>query len=153
MRVYQMRMFRKIAMWILAALLFIVIAVPIALYVPDIQTFVKDIALREIRKSTGMDITVESLRLRFPMRLSLDRATVVEADGDTMLRAGDIRFSVAMLPLLKGDISVSAAKATNVFYALGNPDSAMMLRARIRDFSLDAAGMNLLTNNIDLEKA
>ena len=78
MRVYQMRMFRKIAMWILAALLFIVIAVPIALYVPAIQTFVKDIALREIRKSTGMDITVESLRLRFPMRLSLDRATVVE---------------------------------------------------------------------------
>lgn len=153
MRVYQMRMFRKIAMWILAALLFIVIAVPIALYVPAIQTFVKDIALREIRKSTGMDITVESLRLRFPMRLSLDRATVVEADGDTMLRAGNIRFSVAMLPLLKGDIQVTGAHLTDIFYQTGAPDSAIWLKADIRDFDLDGAAMNLGKGTIDVDRA
>lgn len=148
-----MRMFRKIVLWILAVLLFIVIAVPLALYVPPVQTFVKDIALREIRKSTGMDITVESIRIKFPLRLSLQKASVTEADGDTMLRAGDIRLSVAMLPLLKGDIRVSGAHLTDIFYQTGAPDSAIWLKADIRDFDLDGAAMNLGKGTIDVDRA
>lgn len=148
-----MRMFRKIVMWTLAVLLFIVIAVPLALYIPAVQTFVKDIALREVRKSTGMDITVESLRIRFPLRVSLREARVIEGAGDTMLRAGNIELSVAMAPLLKGDIKVDGVHGTDLFYQLGTPDSAMWLRADVRDFTLSGAAMNLGKGTIDVDRA
>ena len=153
MSVYPMRMFRKITMWILSVLLLIVIAVPIALYIPAVQAFVKDIALKEIKKSTGMDITVKSLRIRFPLRLSLQSATVMEAAGDTMLRAGNVEFRVAMAPLLKGDIRVDGARLTDAFYQLGAPDSAMWLRADIRDLTLDGAAVNLRKGIVDIDRA
>lgn len=153
MRVYPMRMFRKITMWILSVLLFIVVAVPIALYIPAVQAFVKDIALKEVRKSTGMDITVQSLRIKFPLRLSLQRATVIESTGDTMLRAGNIELSVSMAPLLKGDIRVNGARLTDAFYQMGAPDSAMWLRADIRDLTLSGAALNLRKGIVDIDRA
>ena len=115
--------------------------------------FCQDIALREIRKSTGWTSPWSRCASRFPMRLSLDRATVVEADGDTMLRAGNIRFSVAMLPLLKGDIQVTGAHLTDIFYRTGAPDSTIWLKADIRDFDLDGAAMNLGKGTIDVDRA
>lgn len=143
----------RIIVWVIISLVALVFMAVGALYIPAVQTMVKDFALEKINQSTGMNISAGNFRLRFPLDLSLSDVSALEASGDTMATLGSMTVSVKLLPLLKGDISVSAAKATNVFYAIGNPDSAMMLRARIRDFSLDAAGMNLLTNNINLEKA
>ena len=75
-----MRIVLKIAKWlgiVVAAVVALLLLVPVALYVPFVQDFVKDIAVREASKATGYDISVERIRLRWPLRLSVDDAIVV----------------------------------------------------------------------------
>ena len=130
----------KTLMWVLIVMLFI----PALLYVPFVQDFVKDIALSQVAKSTGMTIGVDRFRLKWPLRVELGGVTVVEARGDTMLRAGDVRLNVGMLPLLKLDIHADA-DISDVRYRLGTPDSVMYLVADVKKFKLNRCCSTALT--------
>ena len=143
----------KTVLWVIASVVALLVLVAVALYIPPVQNWVKDIALREVRKSTGMDITVGQLRLRFPLTLSLGDVTVVEATGDTMATLGALDAKVALLPLLGGTIDVEGADARDVYYAMGTRDSAMMLRARVKSFTLSPSSMSLTKNAIDVSTA
>lgn len=124
-----------------------------ALYIPPVQDWAKNLALKQVNKSTGMNISAGSFRLRFPLDVTLADVTVIEATGDTMATLGNLDLSVRMLPLLKGDIDIASAAAADIYYALGAPDSAMMLRARVNRFRLSTAALNFSKGNIDLANA
>ncbi|MDE5745683.1 MAG: AsmA family protein, partial [Paramuribaculum sp.] len=143
----------KILLWIIVSIVALAVLAVGALYIPPVQTWVKNIALEKVKQTTGMDITANTFRLRFPLTISIGDVTVIEATGDTMATLGVLDLDVKLLPLLRGDIDVAAASASRVFYALGNADSAMMLRANVNSFILDAAGMNLAKGDIDITSA
>ena len=115
----------KVLLWIIISIVAVVVLAVAALYIPAVQTKVKNFALEKVRQSTGMDITADKFRLRFPLTLSIGDVTVIEATGDTMATLGSLDLDVRLLPLLKGDIDVITASASKVYYALGTPDSAM----------------------------
>ncbi len=138
----------KALMWILIVLLLI----PALLYVPFVQDFVKDIALKEVSKSTGMTIEVDRFRLKWPLRLRLEGVTVVEAQGDTMLRAGDVALNVGMMQLLRLDIHADA-ELNDVRYQLGTPDSVMYLVADVKNFRLKPSNYDLKHQRINISKA
>lgn len=140
-------------MWTLAGLLALVLLIPALLYVPVIQDFVKDIAVKEVSKATGMDIAIDKLRLRWPLRLSVDGVSVVEAPGDTMLTAGRMDVGVSILPLLKGEVNVNYARLDSAFYQMGNVDSLMWLRAHLDRFELEASQLKMNMESIDLSRA
>ena len=48
-----------------AGILIFLIILPWLIYIPPIQTLLKDIACSQINKSTGMQVAIERLRLRF----------------------------------------------------------------------------------------
>ena len=143
----------KTLLWVIISVLALVIIAVAALYIPPVQTWIKDIALREVNKSTGMNISAAKFRLRFPLSVSLGDVCVIEATGDTMATVGSLDLDVKLLPLFKGDIDIAGASVNNAYYALGTPDSAMMLRVRVNDFCLDEGSMSLLKGNIDINKA
>lgn len=126
--------------------------IPALLYVPFVQDFVKDIALSQVAKSTGMTIGVDRFRLKWPLRVELGGVTVVEARGDTMLRAGDVRLNVGMLPLLKLDIHADA-DISDVRYRLGTPDSVMYLVADVKKFKLNPSSYDLKNQRINVSRA
>ena len=140
-------------LWFIAGLIILVSTVPALLYVPFVQSWVKDIALKEVNKSTGMDISVDYLRLRFPLKLQLDGVRVIEASGDTMVTAAAVGLNVRLLPLLKGDIQVGRADIDSVRYQLGNADSLMWLRAAVCHAEVDASSMNFSSGNINVDRA
>ncbi len=137
----------------LFAILALALIVPALIYVPLIQDFAKDIALREVKKSTGMDISVDYLRLRFPLKVELNGVKVLEESGDTMASLGSARVGVRLFPLFCGDIDASGLDIDNLSYRLGTPDSATYLLARIDRFTLDDADYSISTSDIDLSKA
>ena len=149
----MLRKIGKIILWVLISAVVLVIAAAVALYIPAVQNFAKDIAIREVSKSTGMNISLDRLRLNFPLNVALEGVTVIEATGDTMVTASSIAVDVKFLPLLKGEIDVASANLRHAFYQMGTPDSAMWLRARVDRLDADGVSLNLKSGDIDLDRA
>ncbi|MDE6458245.1 MAG: hypothetical protein K2L31_06570, partial [Muribaculum sp.] len=133
-------------------LLIVILLIPALLYLPFVQDFVKDIALKEVAKSTGMTVEVDRFRLKWPLKVNLGGVTVVEAQGDTMLRAGDVSLDVGLMQLLKLDIHASG-ELSDVRYQLGTPDSQMYLVADVKRFKLNPSDYDLKRQRIDVSKA
>lgn len=96
----------KVLLWLFLTpiLLFVVLAA--LLYVPPIQRWAAHIATEKISKTTGFDVTLDNVRLRFPLDFDLN-GLVVADKGDTLLNARTARFDVEVFPLFKGQANVN----------------------------------------------
>ena len=65
----------------LLVILLVLILVPALLYIPAVQDFVRGKAVGYASRTLGMDLSVERLRLSFPLRLSVDN-TLLTDKGD-----------------------------------------------------------------------
>ncbi|MDE7024922.1 MAG: translocation/assembly module TamB domain-containing protein, partial [Paramuribaculum sp.] len=143
----------RATLWLIFGIVTLVLIIPVLLYIPPIQDFAKDIALKEVRKSTGMDVSIGYLRLKFPLNVQLHDVTVIEATGDTMATLGTAGINVQFMPLLKGDIAITGTQLKDVRYNLGTPDSAIYLTAYVHTFNADGANLNFSKGNINVDRA
>ena len=92
------------------AVFFILVAV---LYIPAVQ----DAAVREatgrLSASLAMDVSVERVRLSFPLDLSVEGVLAREG-ADTLLSVGELRVDVPLLPLLRGRADLNTFTLRNV---------------------------------------
>lgn len=136
-------------LWIFIGLIGLVILIPVLLYIPFVQDFAKDVAIRKLSESTGMEIALDRLSLKFPIVVSLDGLTAVQ-DGDTLVSARRIDFDIAMLPLFKGEIDVKSASLDDAFYRLNTLDSAVYMTARIDRLETKSTGLGFDMSKIDI---
>ncbi|MDE7159877.1 MAG: translocation/assembly module TamB, partial [Muribaculaceae bacterium] len=140
----------KTLMWIVI----VILLVPVLLYVPPVQTLVKNIACHMVRDKSGMDISIDRLRLRFPLDLTLEGVKVIEATGDTMATAGKAEIDVKLLPLLKLDLQLERLRLSEGSYRMVSPDSSMILRIKARHLEADdKSSVNLKNMHILLNEA
>ena len=95
-------MLKKIIKYTLRALLVVLVVlilVPALLYIPAVQDFVRKRAVGYASRALGMDLSVERLRLSFPLRLSVDNTLLVDK-ADTLLSCGRAPPGVPPQPLL-----------------------------------------------------
>lgn len=135
-------------MWLVIA----VLLAPVLLYIPFVQNAVKDFALRQVAKSTGMVIGLDHFRLSWPLRIQAEGLLIVPAPGDTMVTARDIRLQVEPLPLIMLDIRAHG-DMKGVRYRMGTPDSLMYIDCLVDKFDLDPSGYNLRTGRITVSRA
>ena len=90
------------------------------------QDAIRKAVLTKLNSTPGTEVTVDALRLRFPLRLDIDGVNMVQ-DGDTLVRARKLQADVALLPLFAGEATVRDAFLADARYQMGTPDSAMML--------------------------
>ena len=142
------------AMRILLGILAFLMLLPALIYVPPIQSFLKDTACALVSDATGMQISIEKFRLRFPLDVSLRGVVVVEASGDTMVRAQEAIVDLKLKPLFDLDISPKTLKLKEGMYRMVSPDSSMVLKAEIDELTVgDASKVSLKNSVIDLDKA
>ncbi|MDE7442926.1 MAG: hypothetical protein K2M65_02055, partial [Muribaculaceae bacterium] len=138
--------------WLIIGLLSVIFVILGILYIPGSLNKIAGWVLPSVEKSSGMKISVDDLRLRFPLRLSANGATVLEATGDTMVVAERIDVSVNPLRFLTGDIGISSAALTNGMYRMGAPDS-MYIRADVEHVDVKNALLNFSKGLIDIDYA
>lgn len=126
---------------------------PVLLYLPPVQDFAVKYAGEKLSETTGMKISVEKLRLKFPLRLSVENVEVIEQSGDTMLLASAANTSLKVMPLLHGDLDVNGVELREVFYQMGNADSLMWLRANVKKADISESEIALKLHTIDLGRA
>lgn len=145
-----LRITLKTLMWIVVVILLI----PVLLYIPPVQTFVKNIACNMVNKSTGMKIDIERFRLKWPVDVSLAGVTVLEASGDTMVFAKEVVADVKLLPLLKMDVDINRLQLVDGYYRMVSPDSSMILKVKAGLLEVDdRSSANIATSEILLNKA
>ena len=112
------KMGKKIVKYVwrtLLILLGILILLPGLLYVPFVQDFIRRKGTQIASEQTGMEFSVSSLRLSFPLKLSLEGVSAVQPPADTLLRAGALRLDAALCPLLRSRVVVRQLLLEDVF--------------------------------------
>ena len=138
----------------LFGIIIFVIILPFLLYIPPVQNLVVKIAENEVRKSTGMDISIGKFRLKFPLDLSLQDLSIVEASGDTMVSAREAIVDVKLLPLFKLDVDVDRLMLKDAYYRLASPDTSMIMTIRAGFLEVDdKSSVSIKESDIDLNKA
>lgn len=112
----------------LLGILIFILLIPVLIYIPFIQDFAVGIAEKQIEKSTGMKVGIGLFRLSFPLDVHLKDVYVVEAQGDTMVRAKELVADVKLLPLLKLDVDVNKLELHDGYYRMMSPDSSMLMK-------------------------
>jgi len=86
------------------------LAVTVLLHVGAVQAFLGSQVSEALGKKLGTTVSVGRVSIGFPSRLIVDDITLQDQRGKTMLRAGRASASVDILPLMKGQISISSAQ-------------------------------------------
>lgn len=140
----------KTLMWVIIA----VIVLPFLVYLPPVQKLAIHIAETQVRKSSGMDIHIGKFRLKFPLDVSLQDLSIVEASGDTMVSAREAIVDVRLLPLLKLDVDVERLQLNDAYYRLVSPDTSMIMKIRAGFLEIDdRSSVRIKESDIDLNKA
>lgn len=148
------RLWLRVPLYCLLALILLVVAVPVLLYVPAVQEFAKNVACKVVRDKTGMDISIGRFGLKFPLDVSLQNVSVVEATGDTMVRAGEVIADVKLLPLLHLDVDIKRLSLLDGYYRMVSPDSSMIMAVRAKSLVVGAgSSANLGKSEILLDEA
>lgn len=144
----------RIPLKTLAWLLLVVLCIPVLLYIPPIQTFIKDVACRVVADKTGMKVSIGTFRLQFPLDVALDDVTVVEAGGDTMVRARSAIVDVRLRPLFDKEIKLKALRLVKGYYRMVAADSSMIMTVDAGLLDVDSrSSFDLSPMKLDLNRA
>lgn len=140
----------KTLMWVFIVILMI----PVLLYIPPVQTFVKNVACNFVYKSTGMKVEIGKFRLGFPLDVNLDNVLVLDQHADTMVMARKVTADVKLWPLLALDVKIKKLRLEDGYYRMVSPDSSMIMSVRAGYLDVDdKSEANMRTGEISLHKA
>ena len=136
-----------------AAMLGVVAAVPLALYVPWVQNQIADAAASYASKKTGMDISVGDVRVGFPLDIQATDVQVIDQNGDTLFKADEVKANVKPGPLLDKKVEADGVSLKGAKSQIKTEDGSMDLDVDLDEASVDAASVDLNNNKVDVNNA
>lgn len=144
------RWLRRVLRTLLGLIIFILL-IPVLVYVPFVQTWLKDIACSVVNKNTGMHVSIERLRIHFPLDVELQDVLVLTAPTDTMVAAKSLIADVKLMPLFKGDVQINEVELNAGRYNMVSADSSLTLKLQAGYLRVQGGSQfNLKTQNIRL---
>lgn len=133
----------------LAGLLLAVLLLPTLLYVPAVQDLVRRKATAYASRALDMELSVERLRLSFPLRLTVE-GTLLRDGADTLLRCGRLSLDAALWPLLRKEVVVDRFELRDLAARYADSLAEMELRLAAGRFSLEECRVGLPAHRVDL---
>lgn len=137
----------------MAVTLLVIILLPFTLYIPFVQSIVKDFVAEKVSKATGWDVSIGEFHLKFPLDVDLSDVKVLDANRDTMIMARRLTADVELLPLLDKQINVREATLRDGFYRMVSEDSSLTLRAKLQNCDISDARIDLKHNGVKVAEA
>lgn len=154
---------KKTLWWIigLAAspfLLFLILT--LLLYCPLVQRWAVGIATQYASEETGMEISIEDVRLRFPLDLKLGGVLAIAHPydslpqvKDTLINAESVVCNVQLCPLFDGNVQVDILQLDNVHLNTSNLISDCRVKGRVGRLLMKSHGIDLRRDTLMLDKA
>jgi hypothetical protein len=136
--------------WTIGILIFLILMLPFALYIPWVQNKAKDIACCYVKEKTGMDLTVGRVLIKFPLDVSLDDVQLLDQNGDTMIVAKNFTAGVAVKPLLDNRLEIDGAELVEGKYRMVSEDSSLVLSADVKHCKFTGSDIDLEHNRINV---
>ena len=139
-------MAKKIVKYLLRGLLCtlaVLIVLPALLYIPAIQNFIRTKAEDYVSAQTEFNLSVRRIRLAFPLNLVIEQALVSQSGNDTLLYCGRLQADVALLPLLRKQVTVRKFTLSQTTANYLDTAAQFGLRARIGKLILKADDIDL----------
>lgn len=133
----------------LAGLLLAVLLLPALLYVPAVQDLVRRKAAAYASRALDMELSVERLRLSFPLRLTVE-GTLLHDGADTLLRCGRLSLDAALWPLLRKEVVVDRFELRDLAARYADSLGGMELRLAAGRFALEECRVGLPAHRVDL---
>lgn len=135
----------------LLGLLIFIMLLPVIVYIPFLQDWLKDIACSVVESSTGLHVSIDRFRLHYPLDVQLDGVLVLTEKGDTMVQARSLVADVKILPLLKLDAQINRVRLLDGKYLMVSEDSSMTMRLQAGELRFEkGSALNLKASRIDL---
>lgn len=135
----------------LLVILLVLMLVPALLYIPVVQDFVRGKAVGYASRTLGMDLSVERLRLSFPLRLSVDN-TLLTDKGDTLLSCGHLSLDVAVWPLLRKEVAVRSLELAKLAAHYRDSTAGMDLKVAAGQFAVNDCRVGLPAKTVGISR-
>ena len=132
------------------SLLVLLLLLPLCLYIPAVQRWGKNEISSYLYESTGMQLSIGELSLKFPLRLQLNEILLLTPEKDTLLQSSKIQLGAAPAALLKGELRIKEIALHETLFRFSNTDSTLSLSASVQQFSTHNATVDLTTSHITL---
>lgn len=133
----------------LLLLLFVALLLPALLYVPAVQNLVRRKAAAYVSQTLGMELSVEQLRLAFPLRLTVE-GTLLRDGADTLLRCGRLSLDAALWPLLRREVVVDRFELRDLAARYADSLGGMELHLAAGWLALEECRIGLRAQRVDL---
>lgn len=138
---------------VLTGIIIFILLLPVLVYVPFIQDWLKDAACYFASRSTGMTVQVDKFRLKFPLDVQLDGVLVLNQKGDTLVQARSLIADVKLLPLFKLDAQINRVSLLDGKYIMVSEDSSMTMRLQAGSLQFEeGSNVNLKSSQIALKR-
>ena len=148
----------------LASLVALIIILSLLFYFPPFQNWAVRQAARVASEKTGMTVTVDNVRLAFPLDLSLNGVKMMEPNDsikgktDTVADVRSLVVSVEFMPLLKkqvmvDDLSLLQAKVNTTPFISNVRISGKVGRLKVRAHGIDLSREHVRVNSAILADA
>lgn len=120
-------------------------------YFPLVQKWAVDKAADYLSEEMGMEVSIENVRLKFPLDLSMGGMLAIQ-EGDTILNAEELRLSAQWRPLLDGQINVDDILLRNADVNTRDFIDAALIKGHIGELQAYTHGVNLKEQAVTINK-
>ena len=132
--------------------IFLFLLLFVLIYTPPVQKFAVDKAAEWLSEEMGMEVSVESVHLKFPLDLSMGGILAIH-EGDTVLDARELDVSVRALPLLELQAEVDGIHLYDAKLNTKGMIDAAVIKGKLSELSLDSHSTDLKNGLAVVNKA
>ena len=122
-----------------------------SIYLPSVQRWAVDRLVHTIEEQTGWKITVEEMRISFPLRVRVDKLLATEG-SDTIIWVDELRTSLPLMPLFNKRIEAPHLKLQDAVVAMPL-DSLNRSRIDARLGNMEAGHVQVDLSSMDIDIA
>ena len=122
-----------------------------AVYLPSVQRWAVGRLVQTLEEQMGWDITVEDMRISFPLRVRVDKLLATEG-SDTIIWVDELRTSLPLMPLFNKRIEAPSLKLQDAIVAMPL-DSLNRSRIDARLGTMEAGHVQVDLSSMDIDIA
>ena len=104
----------RVAAWIFASLILLVILILILIQVPAVQNFARKKIVSYLEKKLHTKVEIGKLAIDFPTTISLQKVYLDDQNKDTLLYGGELKVDLSMLRLIRSDVEIQEISLNDV---------------------------------------